>query len=67
MTDFQDNFSKLKQANVIPDIDEGLLPPKMRDAIEGLTDDEIAVLTKISNNTGMHIYLNQGGIVVCGF
>ena len=67
MPGFQSNFDQLKQSNVIPDVDENMLPQAVHDVIENLTDDEIAVLVKISKQTGSHIYLNNGHIVICGF
>ena len=67
MADFQSNFDQLKKANVIPDVDENMLPKAVHDVIENLTDDEVAVLTKIGQKTGSHIYLNKDHQVICGF
>ncbi|ASY71861.1 hypothetical protein N181_30560 [Sinorhizobium fredii USDA 205] len=66
MADFQTNFDRLKNSNVIPDVDENLLPPAVRDAIAGLGDDEMAVLENLSKSTGTHIYLNNNHQVICG-
>jgi hypothetical protein len=67
MPGFQSNFDQLKKANVIPDLAENLLPQGVHDAIDKLSDDEIAVLVNISNKTGMHIYLNKDHSIICGF
>jgi len=67
MPDFQTNFDQLKKSNVIPDIEESFLPTPVRDAIANLSDDEIKVLTNISQRTGSHIYLNKDHSVICGF
>ena len=67
MADFQSNFDKLKNANVIPDVDENMLPQSVHDVIGTLTDDEIAVLVNIGQKTGSHIYLNKNHQIICGF
>jgi hypothetical protein len=67
MPGFQSNFDQLKKSNVIPDVDENMLPKVVHDAIENLTDAEIAVLVNLSQKTGSHIYLNQNHQVICGF
>jgi hypothetical protein len=67
MPNFQSNFDQLKNANVIPDVAENLLPQVVHDAIGDLTDDEIKVLVNISNKTGAHIYLNKDHSIICGF
>ena len=67
MPGFQPNFDRLKKANVIPDVQENMLPQTVHDVISNLTDDEIAVLEKISARTGSHIYLNKDHSIVCGF
>jgi hypothetical protein len=67
MPNFQANFDQLKQANVIPDVDENMLPQAVHEAIGNLTDEEIAVLVNISKNTGSHIYLNKDHSIICGF
>jgi len=48
-------------------VDENMLPKVVHDAIENLTDAEIAVLVNLSQKTGSHIYLNQNHQVICGF
>lgn len=67
MPDFQSNFDQLKKANVIPDVEENMLPQAVHDVIGNLTDEEIAVLVNISNKTGSHIYLNKDHSIICGF
>ena len=66
MADFQTNFNRLKTSNVIPDVDENLLPQAVRDAIATLGDAEMAVLENISKSTGAHIYINKNHQVICG-
>ncbi|NRQ12798.1 hypothetical protein [Ensifer sesbaniae] len=66
MADFQTNFNRLKTSNVIPDVDENLLPQAVRDAIANLGDAEMAVLENISKSTGAHIYINKNHQVICG-
>ena len=67
MPGFQSNFDQLKKSNVIPDVEENMLPKAVHDAIENLTDAEIAVLVNLSQKTGSHIYLNKDHQVICGF
>ncbi|OCP21251.1 MULTISPECIES: hypothetical protein [unclassified Ensifer] len=67
MADFQSNFDRLKNSNVIPDVDANLLPKAVHDAIANLGDAEMTVLEKISSSTGTHIYLNNNHQVICGF
>ncbi|MCA1441689.1 hypothetical protein QN219_14800 [Sinorhizobium sp. 7-81] len=67
MPGFQPNFDRLKNSNVIPDVEENMLPQAVHDAIENLTDEEIAVLENISKRTGSHIYLNKDHSIICGF
>jgi hypothetical protein len=67
MADFQSNFKKLKDANVIPDVQEDMLPKAVHDVIGNLSDQEIGVLVNIGQKTGSHIYLNKEHSIVCGF
>ncbi len=66
MADFQSNFKKLKDANVIPDVQEDMLPKAVHDVIGNLSDQEIGVLVNIGQKTGSHIYLNSDHSIVCG-
>ncbi len=63
---FAKNFRKLKEKNIIPDIDENHLSKNMRDAINGLSAKEIDVLEKICARTKSSLFLHSddgGGIV----
>ena len=59
MANFQTNFSRLKKDGAIPDIDESVLSPSVRQVIDNLTDDEVNVLIKISKGANAHLALHN--------
>jgi hypothetical protein len=67
MADFDSNFDKLKQAGVIPDVPEEMLPRNVHTAIGDLTQPEIDVLVNIAQKTGSYIFLHKDHSIICGY
>jgi hypothetical protein len=59
MAGFDSNFGQLKQNGALPDIDEKHLSPAVRQAIDGLSDDEVQALIRIAKATNSHIALHN--------
>ena len=61
MGNFVANFDRLKKAGAIPDTPEDLLPARVRQAIEDMTDEEVDLLIKIAEKTDAFIFIHSKG------